>query len=103
MIYNKKIQKSASFEDCDILDLELDFYGLCGGDSGHGGYLDLKLSTYCSFYVNGQESTKLHLLFTGDAEIRNFIRVCRYVNKVLGIASMDFLDHPCDIFYDQNI
>lgn len=91
-MFPKKINGKTSFCDATILEVELCFYGLCGGDSGHGAFLDLSINAVDSFYVNEKETHNLNLHFTGDAEIRNFIRLCRYVNDILGDVDKENLD-----------
>lgn len=98
-LFRKKIVEEITFYDIDTLTANLNFYGLCGGDSGHGAYLNLKFKSIFSHQVNGSESNETELIFRGDAEIRNFIRVCAFVSEVLKEVPIENID-PC---YDEAI
>lgn len=95
-LFRKKIVEEVTFYDCDTLTTNLDFFGLCGGDGGHGAFLKLQLNSAFGFEINGNQLYKLELVVRGDAEIKNFIRMCRFVSEVLQDATLENIDKTYD-------
>jgi hypothetical protein len=75
--------KKETFIGADILEIEIDSNELKGGDSGHGGYTEIKFQTDNSFMVNGEECYELNLRFTGDSERINLRDALRFMADYL--------------------
>ncbi len=72
-----------SFETADILDLKIYSNKLMGGDSGHGGFMDIELTSRNQFEVNGKKTYKLVLRVTGDSERINMRDAFRFMADYL--------------------
>jgi hypothetical protein len=75
--------REITFVGADILSIEIDSNGIKGGDSGHGGYTVIKMSSDNTFEVNGIDSNELQLRFTGDSERVNLRDALRFMADYL--------------------
>ena len=77
------ITGKTSFQNADILDVEISSNGLMGGDSGHGGYLQIELKSTNQFEVNGEQTYVLKMFITGDSERENLRYAFEYMADYL--------------------
>jgi hypothetical protein len=75
--------ENITFESADILEVKVDSNGIMGGDSGHGGYLSIKLKSTNQFYVNESKTYELELFITGDSERENMRDAFRFMADYL--------------------
>jgi hypothetical protein len=67
-----------TFQCANILEAEICHNGIQGGDSGHGGYVEMYLTSTDTFTVNGTEMYQCKIRFTGDSERRNLISALKF-------------------------
>jgi hypothetical protein len=75
--------KKQTFESADILEVSVNCNGLKGGDSGHGGHLEIQLVSSNQFYVNTQKTYVLNIRVTGDSERENIRDAFRFIADYL--------------------
>jgi hypothetical protein len=66
------------FQDANILEAEIYHNGIQGGDSGHGGYVEMYLTSTDTFTINDTETYQCKIRFTGDSERRNLISALKF-------------------------
>ena len=74
------------FHSANLIKLTLKHNGFKGGDTGHGGFVDIKIENEGStdMSVNGEhESEYLHLIIRGDTERDTFLDAFKAIVKEL--------------------
>ena len=78
-------QVSEVFREANILEAVIKHNGICGGDSSHGGYVQLWFKNHSStdMSVNGEWSEKIVLTFRGDSERSTLLKALKLFVKEL--------------------
>lgn len=73
------------FSLCNIMEAVIKQNGICGGDSSHGGYVQLWFVNHgnTNMSVNGERSDKIVLEFRGDSERKILIQSLKMFVKEL--------------------
>ena len=69
------------FVSANLLGVELEHNGYCGGDSGHGGYVRIKFKNLCGtdMSLNGEDVQSFELMFRGDCERETLIDALKMI------------------------
>jgi hypothetical protein len=83
-----------SIQTASILDIEIDTNGLKGGDSGHGGYLNIRLISTDQMKINRDTNYVLDLTVMGDSEMTNlavaFKKISEHLIEKYKINDLDY-------------
>lgn len=73
------------FTSANIIKVELTHNGYGGGDAGHGGYVNIKITDLSStdMSVNGQQCRSFELHLRGDCERDTFADAFKMIAKEL--------------------
>lgn len=76
---------TAEITSANIIRVQLRHSGYKGGDSGHGGFVEIMIEDLAStdMQVNGEESRLLYLRFGGDTERDTLLRALKIITKEL--------------------
>ena len=79
------------FESANIIGVTVEHNGFCGGDAGHGGYVEITIEDLAStnMEICGEECSKMVLTFRGDSERDTLLSalnmICRELEDYKGI------------------
>jgi hypothetical protein len=75
----------AEFVSANILSVRLIHNGLQGGDSGHGGFVEVQFKDIASTFMelNDKEVSAFKIRFQGDTERSTFLDALKFIVKEL--------------------
>ena len=83
----------------NIIELTLDHNGYQGGDSGHGGYVEIKIKDLSGtdMSINGKQVSEFTLRIQGDCERDTFTEAFRLIYEELSKENRNVFveDIPC--------
>jgi hypothetical protein len=73
------------FTSANIIKVTLSHNGYGGGDAGHGGYVNIKITNLSGtdMSVNGEQCSAFELHIRGDAERDTFMKAFKMIAKEL--------------------
>jgi len=83
MVKTKKFR----INSLNIIELTISHNGYQGGDSGHGGFVEVTIENYActAMFLNGQEVEKFTIRFEGDCERDTLETACNLIANELFI------------------
>jgi len=97
---NKTITREKQFESANILSAKVTHNGYCGGDSVHGGFVDISIKNVScsSLYQNNKETEEINFSVTGDTERHTLIQALSFIVETLkdenkpNLTASDFIE-----------